>query len=432
MKNLLFLLSALLIFIQCSSEPYEFSDESTSEIIKTLSSDDMRGRQAFTPDIDKAAEYISNKFEKAGLDYVSGESDYLQDFEIYSVKAGEVNIELNGISVATEDFFGILDSADIEWTEKAEIKTDHIAEGENFQQRFGELRESSSPTFVFVDPSHESTFRRYQPFFSRAGRFFPNEQPSNVLFVLTSASPESDFSAYIKKDFSTVQLANVAGQIEGKRKDEYVLFTAHYDHIGIRTPQETGADSIANGANDNASGVSAVIELANFFKSEGKPERTLLFVAFTAEEAGGYGSKYFSKQLAPDEIIAMFNIEMIGKPAKDGPNSAWITGFDKSSFGELLQKSTEGTIYEFYPDPYPTQNLFYRSDNATLARLGVPAHTISTTPIDVDPDYHQVSDEFETINISHVTNTIRAISKAAVGIVSGQDTPTRVDQSQLN
>ena len=98
----------------------------------------------------------------------------------------------------------------------------------------------------------------------------------------------------------------------------------------------------------------------------------------------------------------------------------------------MLQKSAEGTIYEFYPDPYPNQNLFYRSDNATLARLGVPAHTISTTPIDVDPDYHQVSDEFETIDVAHLTNTIRAISQAAVGIVSGQDTPTRVDASQLN
>ncbi|MEO9884041.1 MAG: M28 family peptidase, partial [Balneola sp.] len=124
--------------------------------------------------------------------------------------------------------------------------------------------------------------------------------------------------------------------------------------------------------------------------------------------------------------------EMIGKPAVEGPNTAWITGFEKSSFGELLQKSAEDTIYEFYPDPYPNQNLFYRSDNATLARLGVPAHTISTTPIDVDPDYHKVSDEFETIDIAHLTNTIRAISQAAVGIVSGQDTPTRVDASQLN
>ena len=94
----------------------------------------------------------------------------------------------------------------------------------------------------------------------------------------------------------------------------------------------------------------------------------------------------------------MFNIEMIGKPAVSGPNTAWITGFERSSFGPLLQEAVAGTQYEFYPDPYPAQGLFYRSDNATLARLGVPAHSISTTPIDVDRDYHQVSDHVETLD----------------------------------
>ena len=86
-----------------------------------------------------------------------------------------------------------------------------------------------------------------------------------------------------------------------------------------------------------------------------------------------------------------------------------------------------GTEYEFYADPYPTQNLFFRSDNATLARLGVPAHSISTTPIDVDPDYHQVSDEVDTLDLDHMTNTIRAIAMAAATIMSGEATPTRVD-----
>ena len=117
-----------------------------------------------------------------------------------------------------------------------------------------------------------------------------------------------------------------------------------------------------------------------------------MFVAFTGEESGGYGSRYFSQQVDPGEIVAMFNIEMIGKPAQEGPNTAWITGFERSSFGRILQEAVDGTPYSFYPDPYPNQNLFYRSDNATLARLGVPAHSISTTPIDVDPDYHRVTD----------------------------------------
>jgi Zn-dependent M28 family amino/carboxypeptidase len=238
------------------------------------------------------------------------------------------------------------------------------------------------------------------------------------------------FSTETRRNQGTeIEMANVGGMIKGKREHEIVIFSAHYDHIGVRQPVE--GDSIANGANDNASGVTAVIELARYFAAQDQPERTLFFVGFTAEEMGGYGSRYFSRQFNPDSIVAMFNIEMIGKPAVEGPNTAWITGFDRSTFGELLQKSTEGTEYEFYPDPYPSQNLFYRSDNATLARLGVPAHTISTTPIDVDKDYHRVTDEFETLNVEHLTNTIRAISRAAEGIVSGLDTPSRVDTTQV-
>ena len=128
----------------------------------------------------------------------------------------------------------------------------------------------------------------------------------------------------------------------------------------------------------------------------------------------------------------MFNIEMIGKPATEGPNTAWITGFERSSFGRILQEAVDGTPYSFYPDPYPDQNLFYRSDNATLARLGVPAHSISTTPIDVDPDYHRVTDEVATLDLDHMTATIEALAKGAATIVSGAATPTRVDPSQVN
>jgi Zn-dependent M28 family amino/carboxypeptidase len=224
----------------------------------------------------------------------------------------------------------------------------------------------------------------------------------------------------------SAQMANVVGMIPGRRSNEFVLFSAHYDHVGFQPGRAVDGDSIANGANDNASGTTAVISLARYFQALGQPERTLLFAAFTAEEIGGFGSRYFSNQLDPDEIVAMFNIEMIGKPAREGPNTAWITGFDRSDFGQILQRAVRGTQYEFYADPYPDQNLFFRSDNATLARLGVPAHSISTTPIDVDTDYHRVTDEVETLDLDHMTNTIRAIAAGARTIVSGAETPIRV------
>ena len=127
----------------------------------------------------------------------------------------------------------------------------------------------------------------------------------------------------------------------------------------------------------------------------------------------------------------MFNIEMIGTESKWGRNSAYITGYEKTDMGKILQSNLTGTDFTFYPDPYPTQQLFYRSDNATLARLGVPEHTISTTKIDVDPYYHKASDEFSTIDIENMTLIIRAIALSSRGIVSGKETPTRVNTSDL-
>lgn len=225
-------------------------------------------------------------------------------------------------------------------------------------------------------------------------------------------------------------MANVAGLIEGKTKpDEFVVFSAHHDHIGVL--QSVNGDSIANGADDDASGTTAVIELARYFKKIDNNARSLIFVAFTAEEIGGFGSKYFSERQDPNHIVAMFNIEMIGKPSKFGPNTAWITGYEKSDFGEILQKNLIGTPFQFKPDPYPEQDLFYRSDNATLARLGVPAHSISTDEIDIDKLYHSVGDEFESMNIDNIVATIRAIALSSKGIVNGTDTPKRIDRAMV-
>lgn len=220
------------------------------------------------------------------------------------------------------------------------------------------------------------------------------------------------------------QLHNLAGMIRGSSKpDEYVIFSAHYDHIGIQKAE--AGDSIANGADDDASGVTAVILLANYFK-EHQPERSVIFAAFTAEEIGGFGSRYFSKQLDPAKIVAMFNIEMIGKESKFGRNSAFITGFERSDFGKILQANLKGSSFQFHPDPYPEQRLFYRSDNATLARLGVPAHTISTTQIDKDTLYHSVNDEVESLDMKNIADIIEAIAISSGSIVGGKDAPTRI------
>ena len=220
-------------------------------------------------------------------------------------------------------------------------------------------------------------------------------------------------------------LSNVIGLLEGsKMKNEYVIISAHYDHLGKKDNGD--GDLIFNGANDNASGVAAVLMLAEYFKKANINKRSLLFVAFTAEEMGLVGSNYFGKTISPDSIIAGINIEMIGKESPFGPNSAWLTGFERSNFGTIIQKNLSGSNYKLYPDPYNNYRLFFRSDNASLARLGIPAHTFSTSPMDKDLDYHKVTDEARTLNIETITQTIKAIAIGTESIITGEDTPTRV------
>jgi Zn-dependent M28 family amino/carboxypeptidase len=218
-------------------------------------------------------------------------------------------------------------------------------------------------------------------------------------------------------------LTNVVGVIPGRRDNELVLFGSHYDAFGILEPVD--GDSIANGANDCASGTTAVIELARYFRTRRKPERTLIFAAFTAEEIGFLGSEYLARQLDPEEIVAMFSIANIGRVCAEGPNTAIITGFERSDFGTILQRAVEGTPYSFHPDPYVRRTLFRRSDNVSFARLGVPAHGIGTAG--AAEDRHTVSDEVETLDLMNMTQVIRAIALGAAPIVSGEATPTRID-----
>ena len=222
-----------------------------------------------------------------------------------------------------------------------------------------------------------------------------------------------------------LDLFNIIGLLEGTSlKEEFVVISAHYDHLG----QIEGGkgDLVFNGANDNATGVAAMIMLAEYFKKAKINKRSILFVAFTAEEMGLIGSNYFGQTISAESIIAGVNIEMIGKESPFGPKTAWLTGFKRSTFGEIIQKNLSSSEYRLYPDPYKDFRLFFRSDNASLARLGVPAHTFSTSPMDKDLDYHQLSDEVETLDVKIITETIKAISVGIKSIVSGDDTPSRV------
>ncbi|MFC6996755.1 M20/M25/M40 family metallo-hydrolase [Rufibacter roseus] len=427
LKKALFLGLAVLPFTPSFAQKH-IQQKEVERIIRTLAADDMMGRQTFTPGIEKAADFISAEFKKIGLKPLPGDSDFKQEFKMFRLKPQEAEVEINGKEIAPENFFYSTSSREVEWEENAPEPV-FIGENDDFRQGINKARQQQKDVLVMVHPKHQSMFNRYANYFRQASPVTEVGKGPTMVFVLSPLTEVRSFEVEIENEVEEMSLANVAGMIPGKRKNEYVVFSGHHDHIGIQKPVE--GDSIANGADDDASGTTAVITLAKHFKKQRKPERTLIFVTFTAEEIGGYGSQYFSKQLNPDEIVAMFNIEMIGKGSKFGPNTAYITGFDKSDFGPLLQGAVKGTPYSFHPDPYPSQNLFYRSDNATLARLGVPAHTISSVQIDQDKLYHSVDDEVESLDLAHMTNMIKAIAMGAKDFVDGKRTPSRVDKTQV-
>ena len=403
----------------------------TQRIESVLASDDMRGRKAFTPDIDKAADFIAAEFKKAGLQTWGNNQSFRQEFAVVRPRFISASATFDGSEVDEKNIIVVTCQPDLLIDERSGYTFARIREGENLRSAASAFIKADKNVIILVDQSFVTSFPRLTNL-KRA--MFKTDK--SFVFVLAQEIPKK-FEIKAKHEFSEQAMANVVGVLPGKslptgqagKKNEYVIFSAHYDHLGVGQP--VNGDSIYNGANDDASGTTGVIMLAKYFKALGNNERTIVFVAFTAEETGGYGSQYFSSQFDPEKVVAMFNIEMIGTQSKWGKNSAYITGFEKTDMGSILEKNLEGSGFTFYPDPYSMQQLFYRSDNATLARLGVPAHTISTSKMDDEPNYHRVTDQIETLDMDNMAMIIRSIALSAQSIIAGKDTPTRVKVEEL-
>lgn len=417
---------AMLVLCSCAGAPPEIELASAERILTTLAADSMEGRRSFTPGAEKGAAFISGEFAAIGLEPLGDLADFRQEFPVYEVSVENARVVLNGREVPG-DRTAVTSAGAAHLTTADDVEVIVIGEADNPRTAFFAFRAATN-TLVLLHPAHQEIFDRIRQYTGRSTRTIDPASGATTAMVLTSADQAESFEIDVTASTTEAgRIANIVGVIPGRRSDELVMFSAHYDHIGIVRPVD--GDSIGNGANDDASGVAAVVELARYFKATRRPERTLVFVAFIAEEMGGYGSRYLSTQLNPDHIVAMFNVEMIGKVSAEGPARAWITGWDESDFGSILEQAD--TSYTFYGDPHPERGLFTASDNATFARLGVPAHSISTTPMDGDPDYHQVSDEVETLDLEHMTATIRGIAAAAGPIISGDATPSRVDPSRM-
>ena len=191
---------------------------------------------------------------------------------------------------------------------------------------------------------------------------------------------------------------------DSKTQQDAILLTAHLDHLGIG-PAVNG-DSIYNGADDDASGTTAVIELARTLSQGRRPKRTIIFALFGSEELGGLGSQYFLEHppVPLDHIVANLEFEMIGRadPAVPAGNF-WLTGYERSNLGPTLAKHGAHLV----GDPHPEQKFFQRSDNYELAKRGIIAQTISS--FNLHKDYHQPSDEISKLDIPYMATVISSM-----------------------
>jgi hypothetical protein len=212
---------------------------------------------------------------------------------------------------------------------------------------------------------------------------------------------------------------NVVGILRGSDSSlgkEHLVVGAHYDHIGVGAPVD--GDSINNGADDDASGTIAVLEVARPLAQGPRPRRTIVFAAFTNEEGGGTGSQWYLDHpvLPLDSMVAQLQIEMIGRPDSlaGGAGRAWLTGYERSTMGDALAAAGIPIV----ADPHPDQSFFFRSDNIRFAQQGIVAHTISS--YNLHGDYHQPSDDVSHVDGAHIAAVINATARAARLLADGE------------
>ncbi len=327
----------------------------TEQIVKFLASDELAGRFPFTPGIDKAAAFIADEFKKAGLQPWDGKS-FIQPFTVTQLHFVLANVVLDSAPIEEKNVFAITNKELLQANERStDFDTAYISKTDTFLLRAGKLRRTQKKNLViFADTSHRkilsgisSQYQKYYCDFPEYNSFYNWDK--DVIVVLTDKKPEN-WSVEYRQRAEYKEAKNVVGLLPGKKlSSERIVFSAHYDHLGIRKPNAEN-DSIYNGANDDASGVAAIIQLAHHFSKKKNNERSLLFSAFTIEEKEGFGAMYFIRQYDSASIIAGFNIEMIGRISEKGVGAADITGYEHSDFGKILQENLAGSPYKFYPD----------------------------------------------------------------------------------
>jgi hypothetical protein len=225
-----------------------------------------------------------------------------------------------------------------------------------------------------------------------------------------------------------VKLRNVIGVLRGSDaalSTTYVILSAHYDHLGMRQSGE--GDLIYNGADDDASGTVAVLEIAAALaRLATRPKRSIVFMTFAGEEKGLLGSRYYAAHpvFPAEKTVAAINLEELGRTDDmTGPviSTAYVTGFDYSDVGPILEEAGKLTGVTIAKHAENNDKFFTGSDNLPLAALGIPAHTVSVGFI--FPDYHQVGDEWQKLDYDNMAKIVRAVALGVYRIANSDDAP---------
>jgi Zn-dependent M28 family amino/carboxypeptidase len=422
-----------------------------------LASDALGGRDTPSPGLEAAAAYLASEFHRFGLHPAGDPGSFLQryPYTVRAVAAADLRFDvrvgdMRRSYVARSDFYaqpGLRESFDggLVFTGtvvaraaalrgRAVIIAPPAALTSAETARARMLADSAGAGGLVVVLPAEVTATRLSnitpstrvvgsiPVFflrrDRAVQLFRDAGLDFTALARVRATPRSvvlpnaTVSAHARSSETVHHVPNVAGLLEGsdpQLKHTYVVFSAHIDHVGSSCRGITPQDNICNGADDDASGTAAIVELAEAFSLlPVRPKRSVIFLGVSGEERGLLGSRHFAD--APpvpiDSIIANVNIDMIGR---NHPDSVVVIGQKYSTLGRLLH-----TVNQLHPelrmtvadDLWPEQNYFFRSDHYNFARREVPVIFFFTG---THEDYHAVTDHVDRIDLDKITRITRLI-----------------------
>lgn len=437
-KNLALAAVSLIALMAAPAMAQTIEQNSVAAHIGFLAGEELQGRGSATRDEAIAAAYVAAQFRLAGLTSAPTMDGYLQRAPVIkTTPSGAAALTIGGVAVSQGPDLQILSGATRSASGAAVVAPADAAaamptgdvvliapaEGPAFRAQVGAAIQKGAKLIVLrrtealgamTSGGHSTTSVRLAETPERGGAVIVVVAPE-VFDRMASAGGEATF----EPGQSTIEngvTTNAIGWLQGTEPDAGVLMiSAHLDHIGV-APDGV----VMYGANDDASGTVAVIELANALAANGPHERSILFVAYGAEEVGLLGSRYFVEHppIPLEEIAANLEIEMIGDQDPQLPAGVMMmTGFERSNFGQALKD--RGALIG--PDPYPEQNFFQRSDNYALALKGIVAHTISGWA--TIPTYHTPEDTIENLNIPFMTNAIQSLVEPLKAMADGAFTP---------